>query len=164
MNTWLTAALQLRMRGYYLPILGGAMLVVSAFLPWVLLGEVAVGGLPGTGGLWVLGLGLLAIILAVLSILTRKNSRHPLLLVGLTALAIMFVSYKWMARAVSEQAWATAQAVAIVDETPVALQPDPVMGTGIYIGLAASVLIVLFGLTIVVKRISKPYVASEDDD
>lgn len=163
MDNWLTAALRHRMRAYYLPILGGVMLAVSAFLPWVLLGEVAIGGFPGTAALWILGLGLFAIVLAVLSIITRKNSRHPLLLVGLTALAILFVAYKWLARAASEQAWATSQAVAIVDRTPLAVQPDPIMGIGMYVGLAASVLIVLFGLTIVVKQISTPYVEGDED-
>ena len=32
-----------------------------------------------------LGLGILAAVLALLSVVTRKNSRHPLLLVGLAA-------------------------------------------------------------------------------
>jgi thiol:disulfide interchange protein len=152
------------MRAYYLPAAGGAMLVVSAFLPWVLLGDASVGGMPGTAGLWILGLGLFAIVLAVLSIITRKNSRHPLLLVGLTSLAILFVSYTWMARALSEHVWATSQAAAIVERTPVAAQPDPTMGSGVYIGLSASALITLFGLTIVVRKMKTPYAPTEDDD
>jgi len=39
------------------------------------------------------------------------------------------------------------------------------IGSGIYIGLASSAAIALFGLTIVVNRAARPYaVASPDDD
>jgi hypothetical protein len=44
-------------------------------------------------------------------------------------------------------------------EAPVAL-----VGSGIYVGLAASVAIVAFGLTIVVKRASQAYVVTSPDD
>ena len=38
------------------------------------------------------------------------------------------------------------------------------IGAGIYLGAAASALIVLFGLTIVVRRASRPYQTPIDDD
>jgi hypothetical protein len=39
------------------------------------------------------------------------------------------------------------------------------IGSGIYLGLISSAAIALFGLTIVVKRATRPYaVASPDDD
>ena len=86
------------MRAYYIPAAAGVLLVVSAFLPWMHVGDVPLGGVPDTAGLWILGLGALAVLLAGLSIWTRKNSRHPLLLVGLAAFAIMFLGYQWMSR------------------------------------------------------------------
>ena len=43
--------------------------------------------------------------------------------------------------------------------------PDALIGAGIYVGVAASSLIALFGLTIVVRRAARPYaVPSRDDD
>ena len=54
-------------------------------MPWMFVGELGLGGVPSIAGLWVLGLGILAAVLALLSVITRKNSRHPLLLVGLAA-------------------------------------------------------------------------------
>jgi hypothetical protein len=152
------------MRAYYLPAGAGAVLIVSAFLPWVVIGETPLGGVPDVAALWILGLGILAIVLASLSIVTRKNSRHPLLVVGLTALGIMFLAYKWMERSAAERAWAASQAVAIVDQVPAPIAPAMATGAGIYVGLVASVVLVLFGLTIVVKRVSKPYAEPDDDD
>src|SRR5918999_1834590 len=104
-----------RMRAYYLPFAAGVGLVVSAFLPWVVIGDVGVGGVPAASALWILGLGIAAMTLAFLSVMTRKNSRHPLLLVGLVALAIEFLAWQWMQRSVAEQAWASAHARAIVE-------------------------------------------------
>jgi hypothetical protein len=37
-------------------------------------------------------------------------------------------------------------------------------GSGIYLGLVAAAVIVCFGLTIVVKRVSRPYVVADPDD
>jgi hypothetical protein len=152
------------MRAYYIPASAGVLLVVSAFLPWMRVGDVPLGGVPETAGLWILGLGLLAVLLAGLSIRTRKNSRHPLLLVGLAAFAIMFLGYQWMARAVRDAAWAQAQASAIVNDMPAGDAPETVIGLGIYLGLVAAAVLVLFGLTIVVKRVPSAYAVPEDDD
>ena len=88
------------------------------------IGDVSLGGVPETAGLWILGLGGLAVLLAGLSIWTRKNSRHPLLLVGLAAFAIMFLGYQWMSRTVRDAAWAQAQAPsAIVTGVPAGAAP-----------------------------------------
>jgi len=152
------------MRAYYVGLVGGAMLVASAFLPWVLLGGIGIGGVPDIASFWVLGLGVTAMLLASLSIYTRKNSRHPLLLVGLISLAILFLAYEWMKRAVIEQAWARSQALAIVEQTAPGREPETAVGLGIYVGLIGSLMLVLFGLTIVVKRVSRPYAEPEDDD
>jgi hypothetical protein len=42
--------------------------------------------------------------------------------------------------------------------------PAATVGVGIYLGLAASVVLVAFGLTIVVKRAAAPYVVESPDD
>jgi len=152
------------MRAYYVPLSAGIILIFSAFLPWMFLGETRVGGVPDPAGFWVLGLGVLAVTLAVLSLWTRKNSRHPLLVVGLAAFAVTFLGYQWLSRSVRETAWARAQAQAIVNSTPVQTPPPTVVGMGIYLGVAASIVLVLFGLTIVIKKTPGAYAVSEDDD
>src|SRR5687768_15423450 len=135
------------MRAYYLPAVAGVLLIVSAFLPWVVLGKDSFGGVPELAGLWILGLGVAAVVLAALSIATRKNSRHPLLLVGLLALGIMVLAALVMTRTAREQAWAETQARAIVEGSDAPPQPQPSVGPGVYVGIAASAILVLFGLT-----------------
>jgi hypothetical protein len=152
------------MRAYYIPVAAGVLLIVSAFLPWLRVGDVSLGGVPDTAGWWVLVLGGVAVLLAVLSLTTRKNSRHPLLLVGLTAFAIIFLGYLWMARTVRNSAWAQAQARAIVENIPVGAAPVLTIGPGVYVGLVASIVLVGFGLTIVIKRVPSAYAVPEDDD
>ena len=152
------------MRAYYLPAAAGLLLIVSAFLPWIFVGETPFGGVPDVAGLWILGLGIAAVALASLSIITRKNSRHPLLLVGLIALGILSLAYRLMARAIAEGAWAASQARAIVEGGRPDAPLQTTLGIGLYLGFAASVVLVLFGLTIVVKRVPKPYAEPEDDD
>jgi hypothetical protein len=153
------------MRAYYIPLTAGVLLAVSAFLPWVIVGGVSMTGVPDVAALWVAGLGALAAILAGLSLVTRKNSRHPLLIIGLFALGIMFLSWRIMPRTAGERALTVSQAFAIVENTPMSAAPPAAVGIGIYLGLAASVMLVAFGLTIVVKRAAQPYtVVAPDDD
>ena len=152
------------MRAYYIPASAGVLLIASAFLPWMVLGDVSLGGVPDPAGWWILGLGAVAVLLAGLSIWTRKNSRHPLLLVGLAAFAILFLGYQWMSRTVRNSAWAQAQARAIVENVPAGAPPDTFVGPGIYLGIVAASVLVLFGLTIVIKRVPRAYAAPEDDD
>jgi hypothetical protein len=152
------------MRAYYIPALAGLLLAFSAFLPWMFLGESRIGGVPDPAGLWILGLGILALTLSALSIWTRKNSRHPLLVVGLAAFSILFLGYQWLSRSVRETAWARAQAEAIVGNTAVRAVPPTGAGLGIYLGIAAAIVLVIFGLTIVIKKTPGAYAVSEDDD
>lgn len=160
----LGAAVRHSMRAYYLPLAAGFALATSAFMPWILMGEQRIGGLPSPAGFWVLGLGLLAVLLAVLSFITRKNSRHPLLLVGLAAFAILLTAERLLERSAAQQAWARSQANAIVGGDAPAVVPDPVMASGAWVGLSAAAVIALFGLTIVVRRAAQPYAEPEDDD
>lgn len=152
------------MRTYFIPFVAGIVLAVSAFLPWVIVGDLTLKGVPDVAALWVLGLGILAAALALASLITRRNSRHPLLIIGLIALAIMFLSWRIMPRSARERATTVRQAFAIVENTPMGEAPDAGAGSGIYLGLGAAVVLVLFGLTIVVKRVAKPYAAESPDD
>ena len=153
-----------QMRGYYLAIAAGLVLATSAFLPWILIADRTVGGVPDAAGLWILGLGLLAASLASLSLITRRNSRHPLLLLGLVAFGILFIAEQMLARAATEQAWATSQAAAIVAGVAAPPPIEASIGIGMYLGLIASAVLVSFGLTIVIRRVANPYPVLEDDD
>jgi hypothetical protein len=152
------------MRAYIVPLVAGLALSSSAFLPWVVVEDVPLIGFPEVVALWVIGLGAAAVVLAALSLITRKNSRHPLLLVGLVALGLMFLSWRIMPQAVSSRARTRSQAIAIVENTPIGEAPEVFVGHGMYLGLAASTVIVAFGLTIVIKRVRQPYVISDPDD
>ena len=152
------------MRAYFVPLVAGIGLAASAFLPWVIVGNVAIAGVPDVEALWVAGLGAVAAVLALLSLVTRRNSRHPLLIVGLFALGITFLSWRIMPRAAGERARTMAQAFAIVDDLPAEPAQAAVVGIGIYLGVAASLAIVAFGLTIVIKRASTVYVVAPPDD
>ncbi len=157
-------ALAHSMRAYYMPLGSGAALTTSAFMPWMLMGEQELGGVPDIAGLWVLGLGILAVVLAALSVMTRKNSRHPLLLVGLAALAIVLLTEQLMERSAADQAWARSEAKAIVRGGSAEAQPSPTMAPGGYLALAAATVITVFGLTMVVRRVASPYAVPDDDD
>ena len=121
-------------------------------------------GFPDAAALWVAGLGLAAVVLAVLSLITRKNSRHPLLIVGLGALGILLLSWRIMPRTIADRALTREQAVAIVESRPPGDPPEALAGSGIYIGLGASMVIVGFGLTIVIRSASRPYTVSDPND
>lgn len=152
------------MRAYYVPMAAGAALAASAFFPRVRLGGLAVGGWPATSAVWTLILGAVAVLLASLSVVTRKNSRHPLLLVGLLALGVELLDWRMGQRAAEDQAWVTEQARAIVSGMS-AVEPS-VSSTafGFYLGIVAALVITLFGLTIVVRQASQPYAVPENDD
>src|ERR1700687_2875630 len=152
------------MRGYFIPLAAGVALLISAFLPWVIVGDVSLHGVPDVAALWVAGLGALAALLATLSLITRRNSRRPLLIVGLVSLGIMFLSWRIMPQTAGERALTVSQAFAIVEDRPMGAAPIAAVGSGIYLGLASSAALVAFGLTIVLKRASTAYVIADPDD
>ncbi len=152
------------MRGYFVPLVAGVVLAVSAFLPWVIVSGQSLRGVPDIAALWIVGLGVLASVLALLSLITRKNSRHPLFLIGLASLGIMFLSWRILPRSAGERALIISQASSIVERTPMADVPTASAGSGIYLGLVAALAIAGFGLTIVIKRASTPYVVDAVDD
>ncbi len=157
------------MRGYFVPFVAGLALIVSAFLPWVVVSGVSRAGAPDAPGLWVAGLGLLSAVLAALSLITRRNSRHPLLVVGLMALGIITLTWRIVPRLAGEEALTMSQALAIARECADAeghsrSVPPALVGSGLSVlGVAAAATLVLFGLTIVVRR-ATPYVVPDPDD
>jgi hypothetical protein len=152
------------MRAYLVPLVAGLMLSLSAFLPWVHVGNVTLSGVPDSMAIWVVVLGALATVISILSLITRKNSRHPLLLIGLVSLGLMFLSWRLMPQVVAERALTRSQALAIVENTPLGVAPSAIVGIGIYLGLAASSALVGFGLTIVIKSASQPWAPVDPDD
>jgi hypothetical protein len=152
------------MRAYFVPLAAGIALAASAFLPWVVVDEISLPGFPDIPALWVIGLGSLAAVLAALSLITRKNSRHPLLVVGLAALGVTFLSSRIIPRNIESRALTRSQAVAIVEHRPMGADPQVATGIGLHLGLVASCVIVAFGLTIIVKRSSAYTVTDPNDD
>jgi hypothetical protein len=154
------------MRGYLVPLAAGVILTISAFLPWVIIGEQSRRGVPDIWAIWIAGLGIVAAVLATLSMITRKNSRHPLLVVGLFALGLTFLAWRIVPPTAERGARTWAQAVAIADGSSAAAVPEThaLAGSGIYLGIGAAAVIVCFGLTIVVKRASQTYVMRDPDD
>ena len=152
------------MRSYFVPLVAGIVLAASAFLPWVIVSGQSLRGVPDVPALWIVGLGLLASVLALLSLITRKNSRHPLFIIGLVALGIMFLSWRILPRSAGERALIISQAYSIVDRTPMGDAPSASAGSGIYVGLVAAVAIAGFGLTIIIKRVATPSVLEAADD
>jgi len=152
------------MRAYLIPLVAGLVLTTSAFLPWVIVGEVTLRGVPDTMALYIVGLGIVASVLAVLSMMTRKNSRHPLLVIGLLALGIMFLSWRILPQTVERRARTVTQAHEIVEGRVPTAGPRAAVGSGIYLGLLSSMAIVGFGLTIVVRRAATVYTVADPDD
>ena len=152
------------MRVYIVPLVAGIALTASAFLPWVIVGDVRLAGFPDGVALWIVGLGVATVLLATLSLATRRNSRHPLLLVGLVALGLMLLSWRIMPQTIGSRARTRSQAIAIVERLPMPTTPEVLVGFGMYLGLAASGVIVAFGLTIVIKRVRQPYAVADPDD
>ena len=152
------------MRGYFIPLVAGVVLTISAFLPWVIVDGVVRKGISDVTGLWIAGLGALAAVLAVLSLITRKNSRHPLLVVGLAALGIMFLAWRVLPRLVGRTG---AHRVAGDRHRREHAAGRPAHDAGGQRHLrrpVAAASLVGFGLTIVVKRAAQPYVLAEPDD
>jgi len=152
------------MRAYLIPLVSGLVLAISAFLPWVIIGEVTLTGVPDTMALWIVALGALAAVLATLSMVTRKNSRHPLLVIGLFSLGILLLSWRILPETIERRARTVVQARAIVEGVTPTEGPQAAVGSGIYLGVVSSTAIVGFGLTIVVRRASTVYAVADPDD
>ena len=143
------------MRAYYIPAAAGVLLVVSAFLPWMSVGDVTLGGVPDTGRAvdsrtrrsWpcfspasASGRARIRGIRCCSSASSRSRSCFS-------------VTNGWRAT-VRDSAWAQAQARAIVDNVPAGAAPADQQSARASISESlAAIVLVGFGLTIVIKRV-----------
>lgn len=125
----------------------GGLLAASAFLPWFRVGSVTLAGVPDPTGYFVLAVGALAAIAAVAGVVARREPRRELLLAGIagvTALAVVW----WVAPStLADRAQARAEAISIVDQTPLSPPPPIRVGYGVPVGLLAALVLAGVGLS-----------------
>jgi hypothetical protein len=143
-------------RPYIVSLLGCVALAAAAFLPWLRLGDVGLAGIPDPAGYFVLGLGGLGCLLSGVGIVSRRNMRQALVLVGLAGLTTLTVVWLRGPATIADRAQARAEAVALVDN--VSLQPVPTVriGVGLILGLTASLAIAAVGLTGTLPNAGRP--------
>ena len=134
-------------------ILGAALLVgVSPFLPWLSVGNVGVPGIPDPAGWFVAVLGLVSLILVMPVVRRKWNTRPWIALAGLAATATLVVVMTAGARTVADRAQARAEAMALVDNVPMAPVPPVRTGAGLWVGLLGAVSLAAAGLAGVWRR------------
>jgi hypothetical protein len=134
------------MRSSVLSFAGSVALVVAAFLPWLRLGNVGLSGVPDPAGFFVLALGAVGVILSAIRLLTRRDTRQWLVLVGLAGLTTLGVVWWTGPAVIADRARARAEAISIVDGVPLETVPAVRAGFGLFVGLAAATLLVGVGL------------------
>jgi hypothetical protein len=117
---------------------GGAALIVSPFLPWLRIGDVALAGIPDPAGFFVLALGIVAVVMSLASIATRRKAPYALLLVGVAACTTLMVVWRTGPATVARRALARAEAVSLVDNVPMVRVPPVGVAAGLYVGIAGS--------------------------
>lgn len=132
-------------RPYHLALVGCVALVAAAFLPWLRLGDLGLAGIPDPAGFFVLALGVLGLLLSLVSILTRRDTRPGLVLVGLAGLTTLAVVWFTGPATIADRAQARAEAVALVDNVPIQPVPPVGVGVGLVLGLAGAVTIAAAG-------------------
>jgi hypothetical protein len=133
-------------RPFLLSLLGSALVAGSAFLPWLRIGDIGLAGVPDPAGFFVLGLGLLGLLLSAVSLLTPRDSRQALVLIGLAGLTTLLVVWQTGPATVADRALARAQAVALVDNLPVEPVPPITVGAGLLLGLLGAATVAGVGL------------------
>jgi hypothetical protein len=125
---------------------GSAALAISAFLPWLRLGDIGLRGVPDPAGFFVLGVGTLGVLLAVVSLLTTRQTGQVQVLVGFAGLTTLGVVWLTGPATIAARALARAEAVSLVDN--VALQPPPAVGIGVglLLGLSAALIVAAAGV------------------
>lgn len=139
-------------RPYILALIASGALAAAAFLPWLRLGEIGLPGIPDPAGFFVLGLSGVGLLLSLAGILTRRHTRHVLVLVGLAGLTTLVVVWVTGPSTIADRAQARAEALALVDNVAVQPVPPVRIGAGLVLGLAASAAIAAVGLTGVRSR------------
>lgn len=133
-------------RPYYVALVGSVALAVATFLPWLRLGDIGLAGIPDPAGLFVLALGGVGLLLSLVSILTRRDTRPGLVLVGLAGLTTLAVVWLTGPATIADRAQARAEAVALVDNVPIQPVPPVGVGFGLLLGIAGAATITAVGL------------------
>ena len=133
-------------RDYAVSLAGCVVLGASAFLPWLRIGDVGLPGIPDPVGFFVLGLGLVGVLISVVGVVSGRDTRQGLVLVGLAGLTTLAVVWFNGAATVADRAQARAEAVAIVDNVPVLPVPAVHTAFGLLLGLAGAASVAAVGL------------------
>jgi len=131
---------------FSLGLLASAVLLVSAFLPWLHLGDVGLAGVPDPAGYFVAVTGAVGLLLSGVGLTARRDTRQLLGLAGLAGVTTLLAVWLTGPATVASRALAHAEALALVDH--VAMQPPPPVrvGVGLLVGLAASAGLVVVGV------------------
>lgn len=132
---------------YVVSLIGSLVLAASGFLPWLRVGGVGLAGIPDPAGFFVLGAGVLGVVLSAMGLVTRRDTRQVLVLAGLAGLTTLVVVWRSGPLTVAERAQARAEAIAIVDNVPAEAVPPVRTGFGLFVGLAGAAMIATAGLT-----------------
>jgi hypothetical protein len=141
-----------RRRPLLLSLIASGLVSGSAFFPWLRIGNIGLAGVPDPAGFFVLGLGLLGLVLSAIGMLTPRDTRQGLVLIGLGALTTLLVVWQTGPATVSDRALARAQAVALVDNVPVEPVPPVTVGAGLILGLLGAASVAGVGLAGAVSR------------
>jgi hypothetical protein len=133
---------------YLVSLVGSAALAASAFLPWLRIGEVGLTGVPDPAGFFIVGVGVLGVLLSALGLWSRRDPRQVLVLAGLAGLTTLAVVWRSGPLTIAERAQARSEAIAIVDNVAPPAVPPVGVGFGLFVGLLGAGAIAAAGLTV----------------
>ncbi|HUR32661.1 MAG TPA: hypothetical protein VM032_02630 [Vicinamibacterales bacterium] len=139
-------------RAFVWSLVGCSVLAGAAFLPWLRLGEVGLAGVPDPAGFFVLGLGVLGLLLSAAGLWSGRDTRPGLVLVGLAGLTTLAVVWLNGPATIADRAQARAEAVALVDNVAVESVPPVRIGAGLVLGLAGAATVAAVALAGVWSR------------
>jgi hypothetical protein len=129
-----------------LSLAGGLAIVVSAFLPWLRVGDVTIAGTPDPAGYFVLALGVASVIASLASSSARKAFPFLMMLAGIAAITTLAVVWRNGPGTVGDRALARAEALALVDNVPMEAPPPVGVGAGVFLGIGGGVVVTTAGL------------------
>jgi hypothetical protein len=125
-------------RTFALTSVGSLALSASAFLPWLRIGNVGLSGIPDPAGYFILVVGVIGVALSLAGAFLRRRTQAALALAGLAGVTTLCVVWVNGPGIVADRAQARAEAVALVDNVPVAPVPPVRVGAGLLLGLAGA--------------------------
>jgi hypothetical protein len=134
-------------RSYVVSLAGCTAVTLAAFLPWLRIGDVGIQGVSDPAGYFVLGVGILGVLLSVVGMRSGRNTMQGVMLVGLAALTTLVVVWRSGSATVADRVQARAEAVALVDNVPVQPAPPVRVGSGLLLGLAGALSAAAAGLS-----------------